>query len=117
MSRPMNTQRLVVRDDVVETRVVITVGPVDVNPLGSFGWFLGVRNRRKDQAIEARDRSRYGICVICRRKLVDDEQIHMVFNVQRNDKVVGNRLCCSPCAEKHGTFSYAKAAAERRADV
>lgn len=96
--------RTVVRDEVVRTRTVVSVGPVDQRALGTFGWFIGVRCRT-NQALEARDRGRYGTCVICRRKLADDEQIHMVFNVVRNSKTVGNRLCCSPCAETHGTFN------------
>ena len=102
-------EQKVVRDEVTRTRVVVTVGAVDRSPLMAFGRFIGVRNRTGDPA---KDRSRYGACVICRRKLVDDEQIHMVFNVVRNGRTVGNRLCCSACAETHGTHSSAATRAE-----
>ena len=89
----------VVRDDVTAVRTVVTIGPVRREALGTFGWFIGVRNRGgRDQA---GDRRRFGTCIICRRQLADDEQIHMVFNVVRNGKTVGNRLCCTPCAEQH----------------
>lgn len=108
----MSDLRTVVRDEVVRTRVVVTVGPVDRDPLGTFGWFIGVRCRHAPAAREARDRGRYGTCAICRRKLDDDEQVHMVFDVVRNSRTVGNRLCCAPCVEKHGTFNTRKATNE-----
>lgn len=92
----------VVRDEVAAVRTVVTIGPVDGDPLGTFGWFISIRCRGNDR-LETRDRGKYGTCVICRRKLADDEQIHMVGNVVRNGKTVGNRLCCSPCAEQHAT--------------
>lgn len=104
-------ESLTVRDEVVRSRVVVTVGPVDRGSLGAFGWFIKVRCRHRPDR-EARDRSKYGTCVICRRKLDDDELIHMVFNVVRNGKTVGNRLCCSACAEKHGTFNSRTKAAD-----
>lgn len=106
----------VVRDEVTAVRTVVTIGPVDGDPLGTFGWFIGVRCHHsgpdRRQALEARDRSKFGTCVICRRKLADDEQIHMVFNVVRNSKTVGNRLCCSPCAEQHATHHRLSRGAE-----
>lgn len=89
----------VVRDEITRVRTVVTVGPVDGDPLGTFGWFIGVRHRT-----ETRDRGRYGTCVICRRKFADEDQIHMVGNVTRNGRTVGNRFCCSSCAEVHATF-------------
>lgn len=97
-------QRTVVRDEVTRSRTVVTVGHVDGDALGTFGWFIGVRCSRGGGRYEARDRSRYGTCVICRRSFDDDEQIHMVFDVVRNGKTVGNRLCCDPCAERHATI-------------
>lgn len=97
----LEQQRTVVRDEVTRSRTVVTVGPVDGDALGTFGWFISIRNRHRD---DAKDRRRFGTCVICRRKLDDDEQIHLVGDVVRNGKTVGNRLCCDPCAEKHATF-------------
>lgn len=94
----------VVRDEIVTTRVVVTVGPVDRDALGEgFGWFIRIRSRGRESA-EARERGKYGTCIICRRKFDDDDPIHMVFTVVRNGKTVGNRLCCSSCAAEHGTF-------------
>ena len=94
----------VVRDEIVTTRVVDTVGPVDRVPLGEgFGWFIRIRSRGR-QAAERRERSKYGTCVICRSEFSDDDRVHMVFSVVRNGKTVGNRLCCSSCAATHGTF-------------
>jgi hypothetical protein len=87
----------VVRDEVTKVRTVVTIGPVDGSVFGTFGWFIGVRNRTGD-------RTKYGTCVICRRRFADDEPVHMVGNVTRNSKVIGNRLCCSPCAEVHATM-------------
>jgi len=91
----------VVRDEVTTVRTVVTVGPVDGDPLGTFGWFIGIRCRNRDQT---KERAVYGTCIICRRSFADDEQIHMVFNVVRNSKTVGNRLCCATCAGEHATF-------------
>lgn len=95
----------VVRDEVTTVRTVVTVGPVDADPLGTYGWFIGVRNRQRDPA---KDRRRFGKCIICRHEFADNDQVHMVFGVGRNGKTVGNRLCCTPCAEKHATFSRLK---------
>ena len=94
----------IVRDEVTKVRTVVTVGPVDGDALGTFGWFIGIRSHGKGSAYEVKDRGRYGACVICRRKFADLDQIHMVFNVVRNGKTVGNRLCCGACAEGHATF-------------
>lgn len=91
----------VVRDEVTTVRTVVAIGPVDGSALGTFGWFIGVRNRGRD---DAKDRRKFGTCVICRHGLGDDEQVHMVFGVTRNSKTVGNRLCCSPCAVVHATM-------------
>jgi hypothetical protein len=104
MSEPITGK--VVRDEVTTVRQVVTVGPVDGDPLGTFGWFIGIRCRQRDQT---KERGRYGTCVICRRRFADDDPIHMVFNVARNGKTVGNRLCCSACAEQHATFHRAGA--------
>jgi len=95
--------RTVVRDEVATVRTVTSIGPVDGDPFGAFGWFIGVRCRggRRD---EAKDRRKYGTCVICRRAFADDDQIHMVGDVTRNGRTVGNRLCCSPCGGQHATF-------------
>lgn len=95
--------RAVVRDEVTKTRTVVTIGPVDGRPFGEFGWFIGVRCRNRADR-EAADRRRYGSCIICRCKFDDADQIHMVGEVARNGRTVGNRLCCSPCAEQHATF-------------
>ncbi len=100
----VTTPVLVVRDEVTTVRTVVSVGHVDGDALGTLGWFLGVRNRHHDPALDARDRRKYGTCVICHRALTDDEQIHMVFGVVRNGKTAGNRLCCGTCAEKHATI-------------
>ncbi len=97
--------RKVVRDEVRTVRTVTSIGPVDGDPLGTFGWFIGVRCRNRDQS---KERGRYGTCVICRRKLTDDEQIHMVFNVVRSGKRVGFRLCCAPCGQEHATHNRLK---------
>lgn len=99
-----DTTRAVVRDEVVKTRVVVSVGPVDRDAFGTFGWFLGIRNRNNDPRLDTRDRGRYGTCVICRQKFGDGDEVHMVGNVVRNGKPVGNRFCCRPCADTHGTF-------------
>jgi len=97
------TWQRVVRDETQTVRIVVSVGPVDGDALGTFGWFIAIRIRgRRD--LEDTDRRRYGHCVICRRPLTDDEQIHMVFSVVRNAKTVGNRLCCAACAATHATF-------------
>jgi hypothetical protein len=106
MTTPAQTSK-VVRDELTTVRTVVAIGPVDGSALGTFGWFLGVRNRRRE---DTKDRRKYGTCIICRRGLTDDEQIHMVFNVTRNSKTVGNRLCCSPCAEVHATIHTKRAA-------
>jgi hypothetical protein len=82
---------------------VVTVGPVDGDPLGTFGWFIGVRCRHRNQT---KERSRFGACVICRRSFADHDRIHMVLAVTRNGETVGNRLCCAPCAEQHATFHH-----------
>lgn len=98
------TRSKAIRDEVATVRTVTSIGPVDGDPLGEgFGWFIGIRCRggRRD---ETQDRRKYGTCVICRRAFADDDQIHMVGNVVRNGKTVGNRLCCSPCADQHATF-------------
>lgn len=100
MSGTAELNRKVIRDEVVTVRTVTSIGPVYGDPLGTFGWFIGVRCRGRDQA---KDRSRFGACVICRRSLDDDDQIHMVFSVIRYCDTIGNRLCCSPCPEQHAT--------------
>jgi hypothetical protein len=97
-------QTKVVRDEVTSVRTVVTIGPVDGRELGTFGWFIGIRNRHRDPA---KDRTKYGTCVICRSKFADDDPIHLVFNVARNGRTIGNRLCCTPCAEQHATFQRA----------
>lgn len=99
-------QPKIVRDEVTKVRTVVAVGPVDGSALGTLGWFLRVRNRGRD---DAKDRRKYGTCVICRRGMEDDETVHMVFNVTRNSKAVGNRLCCSSCAEVHATIRTGRA--------
>lgn len=97
--------RKVVRDEVTRSRTVVSVGPVDRNALGTFGWFISIRCRSGDQT---KERRRWGTCVICRRAFLDDDPIHMVFDVVRNGKTVGNRLCCAGCAEQHGTIDFAR---------
>lgn len=83
----MVSEPVTVRDEVVKTRVVVTIGPVDRRSLGDgFGWFIKVRSRGGK---EARDRGVYGTCIICRHKFDDDDPIHMVGNVVRNGKHVG----------------------------
>lgn len=94
----------VIRDEVVTVRMVFSIGPVDGDPLGSFGWFIGVRGTHRDERSRAKDRKRFGTCVICRNNFGDDDPIHMVFSVVRNGKTIGNRLCCSPCAAQHATY-------------
>lgn len=106
----------VIRDEVTTVRTVTSIGPVDGDPLGTFGWFIGVRRRGHPEK-EPRDRSRYGTCVICRRKFDDDDQIHMVFNVARNGRTIGNRLCCSSCAEQHATHHHHLTTEAARAEV
>lgn len=94
----------VVRDEVTTVRTVVTVGHVDGKALGEgFGWFIKIRCRGRSH-LETRDRGKYGKCVICRHAFADDDQIHMVFNVVRNGKTVGNRLCCGACAERHASL-------------
>lgn len=105
---PLTTGK-VVRDEVTTVRTVTSIGPVDGDPLGTFGWFITVRHRGRP-GIEARDRRRYGTCAICRHTFTDDDQIHMVFNVTRNNRRVGNRLCCSSCAAQHATHHHRPAA-------
>jgi hypothetical protein len=99
---------MIVRDEYVTTRVVVSVGPVDGRSLGTFGWFIGVR--RRDKAKEVADRRRFGACVICRHGFSDDDLIHMVFSVVRNGKTIGNRLCCPSCAEQHATYHHSPGA-------
>ena len=100
----------VVRDDTYTARVKVSVGPVDGDPLGTYGWFIGVRarGRHPDFAERAgqRDYARYGRCVICRSPFGDDDQVHMVFSVVRNGKTIGNRLCCPGCAGKFATHFH-----------
>jgi hypothetical protein len=100
--------RTVVRDVVTTVRTVTSVGHVDGDALGTFGWFIGVRCRNRDATYQAKDRARYGKCVICRTPFADDDPVHMVFAVMRNSKMVGNRLGCAACAEKHATFHHRK---------
>jgi hypothetical protein len=100
MSEPPRT---IVRDEVLTTRVVISVGHVDGDPLGSFGWFIGVRGRGGRDVTG--DRKRYGTCIICRRPFGEDDQVHMVFGVTRNSKrIIGNRLGCMSCAARYATI-------------
>ena len=90
----------VIRDEVRPVRIVVTIGPVVGVSDGTFGWFLDVRARVRERA---KDRETYGTCIICRRPFDDDDPIHMVFNVVRNGRPVGNRLSCTACAEVHAT--------------
>lgn len=95
----------VIRDELTTVRTVVTIGPVDGQPLKTFGWFVGVRKCGNPKR-EARDLRKYGTCIICRRAFADDDPIHMVFSVVRNGKTIGNRLCCAPCAKQHATFHH-----------
>lgn len=95
------TDQRIVRDETRSVRTVTSVGPVDGSPLGTFGWFMGVRGRGGRDTTA--DRKRYERCAICRAPFGDDDPVHMVFNVQRNGKTVGNRLACGGCASKYET--------------
>jgi len=92
----------VILDEVTTVRTVVTIGPIYDKPLGTFGWFVGVRSRYGRRP-ETRDRQKYGTCIICRRNFDDDTQIHIVFSVKRNGTTIGNRLCCGFCAEQYAT--------------
>lgn len=94
----------VIRDVVATVRTVTTIGPVDGRALGTYGWFSGIRRRGRTDEWAAKDRRRYGTCIICRRKFDDTDPIYMVFGVARNGKTIGNRLCCTACAGEHATL-------------